>query len=66
MKNTTYTTKEYKARVFTKEEVEKVRRSYELFNNWGNLTEEEKQDFSLNDSGAWHHILVNFSLFGFG
>ena len=45
MKNTTYTTKEYKARVFTKEEVEKVRRSYELFNNWGNLTEEEKDEY---------------------
>lgn len=45
MKNTIYTTEEYMAQGFTKEEVEKVKRSDELFNNWDNLTEEEKDEY---------------------
>lgn len=43
--NKIYSDEEYMAQGFTKEEVEKVRRSYELFNNWGNLTEEEKDEY---------------------
>ena len=43
--NKIYSNEEYMNQGFTREEVEKVRRSDELFNNWDNLTEEEKEEY---------------------
>ena len=43
--NKIYSDEEYMAQGFTKEEVEKVRRSDILFNNFDNLTEEEKEEY---------------------
>ena len=45
MMNTIFSDEEYMAQGFTKEEVEKVRRSDILFNNFDNLTEEEKEEY---------------------
>jgi hypothetical protein len=46
MKNTIYTIEEYIAQGFTAEEAPKVRKTDEMFNNWDNLTEEEKEEYS--------------------
>ena len=43
--NKIYSNEEYMSQGFTREEVAKVRRSDELFNNWDNLTEEEKEEY---------------------
>ena len=45
MKNTIYTIEEYIAQGFTAEEAPKVRKTDEMFNNWDNLTEEEKKEY---------------------
>ena len=45
MKNTIYTIEEYIAQGFTAEEAPKVRKHDIMFNNWDNLTEEEKEEF---------------------
>jgi hypothetical protein len=44
-KNTVYTIEEYIAQGFTREEAPKAKRSDELFNNWEELTEEEKEEY---------------------
>lgn len=44
-KNTIYTDEEYMAQGFTTEEVDKVRKTDIMFNNWENLTEEEKEEY---------------------
>lgn len=44
-KNTIYTDEEYMAQDFTAEEVDKVRKTDIMFNNWENLTEEEKEEY---------------------
>ena len=43
--NKIYSNEEYMNQGFTREEVDQVRRSDELFNNWDNLTEEEKEEY---------------------
>ena len=43
--NKIYSNEEYMNQGFTREEVDKVRRSDELFNNWDILTEEEKEEY---------------------
>ena len=45
MKNTIYTIEEYIAQGFTAEEAIKVRKTDEMFNDWDNLTEEEKEEY---------------------
>ena len=45
MKNTIYTIEEYIAQGFTAEEAPKVRKTDEMFNNWDNLTPEEKEEY---------------------
>ena len=49
MKNKIFSDEEYMAQGFTKEEVEKVRRSDILFNNFDNLTEEEKEEIQTKN-----------------
>lgn len=44
-KNTIYTIEEYIAQGFTTEEAPKVRKTDEMFNNWDNLTSEEKEEY---------------------
>lgn len=45
MKNTINTIEEYVAQGFTAEEAPKVRKTDEMFNNWDNLTPEEKEEY---------------------
>lgn len=45
MKNTIYTIEEYIAQGFTAEEAPKVLRTDILFNDWDNITEEEKEEY---------------------
>ena len=45
MKNTINTIEEYIAMGFTAEEAPKVLRTDEMFNNWDNLSEEEKEEY---------------------
>lgn len=43
--NRIFSTEEYLAQGFTMEEVAKVRRSDELYNNFNNLTEAEREEY---------------------
>ena len=45
MKNIVYTIGEYMAQGFTAEEAVKMRQHDIMFNNWDNLTEEEKEEY---------------------
>ena len=45
MKNTIYTIEEYIAQGFTAEEAPKVRKTDEMFNDWDNLTDEQKEEY---------------------
>ena len=45
MKNTIYTIEEYIAQGFTTEEAPKVRKTDEMFNDWDNLTDEQKEEY---------------------
>lgn len=45
MKNVVNTIEEYIAQGFTAEEAPKVLKTDEMFNNWDNLTEEEKEEY---------------------
>ena len=45
MKNTIYTIEEYIAQGFTAEEASKVRKTDEMFNDWDNLTDEQKEEY---------------------
>lgn len=47
MKNTVHTIEEYIAQGFTKTEAYVVRKTDKMFNNWNNLTEEEKRRYYL-------------------
>lgn len=40
-----YTIEEYIAQGFTAEEAPKIRRADELYDNWGNITREEQQEY---------------------
>lgn len=45
MKNTIYTIEEYITQGFTTEEAPKVRKTDEMFNDWDNLTDEQKEEY---------------------
>lgn len=45
MKNIINTIEEYMAQGFTAEEAIKVRKTDEMFNDWDNLTEEQKEEY---------------------
>ena len=45
MKNTIYTIEEYIAQGFTVEEAPKVRKTDEMFNDWDNLTDKQKEEY---------------------